>query len=165
VVQVYASRPGSRVRRAPRELAGFATVAIGAGETAEVVVRIARDDLAHWDPWLRRWAVEGGEVVLAVGASSRDLRDTVTVTIGGDDLRVPLTADSTLAEWMSDPRGADVLGDVFAAAASGGAMAGLAADPSTMLFLGSLPLSRLAAFPGSPFTAATIGRMVAAAND
>ena len=166
VVQVYASRPGSRVRRAPRELAGFATVAIRAGKTAEAVVRIARDDLAHWDPWLRRWVVEGGEVVLAVGASSRDLRDTVTVTIDGDDLRVPLTADSTLGEWMSDPRGADVLGDVFAeAAASGGAMAGLAADPSTMLFLGSLPLSRLAGFPGSPFGPATIEKMVAAAND
>ena len=108
---------------------------------------------------------QGGDLVLAVGASSRDLRDTVTVTIDGDDLRVPLTADSTLAEWMTDPRGAGVLGDVFAEAAGDGAMAGLAADPSTMLFLGSLPLSRLAGFPGSPFTGATIARMVAAAND
>lgn len=166
VVQVYATLSPAKVRRAPKELKGFASVAVAAGETAEVVVRIARDDLAYWDPWLRKWAVEGGEYALCVGASSRDIRTTVSVAVDGDDTRTPLTADSTLAEWMNDPKGAEVLGQAFAAAfAEGGdEMANMAADPEIFTFLGSLPLRRLAAFPGSPFTADAVEKMAEAAN-
>ncbi|GAB4057497.1 glycoside hydrolase family 3 C-terminal domain-containing protein [Catellatospora paridis] len=166
VVQVYASLPGSAVRRAPRELKGFANVAIAAGHTADVVVRIARDDLAYWDPRLRRWAVEGGDYLLSVGASSRDLRTTVTVAVPGDDTRVPLTAESTLGEWLADPKGGQVLGQAFAAAAAqgGGGLAGMAADPQIFTFLSGVPLIRMSAFPGSPFTAEAVAQLVAAAN-
>jgi beta-glucosidase len=166
VVQVYASLAASKVRRAPKELKGFASAAIAVGETVEVVVSIARDDLAYWDPWLRRWAVEGGEYGLSVGASSRDIRCTVSVSVDGDDTRTPLTADSTLGEWMTDPQGAEVLGAAFAAAIAegGGEMASMATDPEVFTFLGSLPLRRLAAFPGSPFTADAVEKMVDAAN-
>lgn len=166
VVQVYASLPGSRVRRAPRELKGFAHVAIAAGQTADVVVRIDRDDLAYWDPSLRRWAVEGGDYLLAVGASSRDLRSTVTVKVDGDDTRVPLTAESTLGEWLADPIGGPVLAEAFVAAASqgGGGLAGMAADPQMFTLLAGVPLIRMAAFPGSPFTAEAVAQLVAAAN-
>jgi beta-glucosidase len=166
VVQVYAGLATSKVRRALRELKGFASVAIGAGATVEVVVRIARDDLAYWDPWLRKWLVEGGDYVLSVGASSRDIRTTATVTVDGDDTRTPLTADSTLGEWMADPKGAEVLGQAFASmiAEGGSEMAAMAADPEVFVFLGSLPLRRLAAFPGSPFTAEAVEKMTEAAN-
>lgn len=166
VIQVYASVPGSVVRRAPRELKGFANVAIAAGATVDVAIRIPRADLAYWDPRLGRWAVEGGAYVFAVGASSRDLRSTVSVQVTGDELRAPLTAQSTLAEWLSDPKGGEVLGAAFAAAmAEGGSdVAALAADPELFAFLGSLPLSRLAAFPGSPFSEDAVTQLVAAAN-
>ncbi|GIF98114.1 glycoside hydrolase family 3 C-terminal domain-containing protein [Catellatospora citrea] len=166
VVQVYASLPGSAVRRAPRELKGFANVAVAAGQTAVVVIRIARDDLAYWDPRLRRWAVEGGDYLLSVGASSRDLRTTVTVAVTGDDTRVPLSAESTLGEWLADPKGGQVLGQAFAAAAAqgGGGLAGMAADPQIFTFLSGVPLNRMAAFPGSPFTAEAVAQLVAAAN-
>ncbi|GAA1363821.1 glycoside hydrolase family 3 C-terminal domain-containing protein [Catellatospora chokoriensis] len=166
VVQVYASLPGSAVRRAPRELKGFANVAVAAGQTADVVIRIARDDLACWDPRLRRWAVEGGDYLLSVGASSRDLRTTVTVAVIGDDTRVPLSAESTLGEWLADPKGGQVLGQAFAAAAAqgGGGLAGMAADPQIFTFLSGVPLNRMAAFPGSPFTDEAVAQLVAAAN-
>ncbi|GAA1394360.1 glycoside hydrolase family 3 C-terminal domain-containing protein [Catellatospora coxensis] len=165
VVQVYASLPGSRVRRAPRELKGFTHVAIAAGETADVLVRIDRDDLAYWDPSLRRWAVEGGDYLLAVGASSRDLRTSVTVKVDGDDTRVPLTAESTLGEWLSDPLGGHVLAEAFAAAAAqGGGLVGMAADPQMFTLLAGVPLIRMAAFPGSPLTPEAIAHLVEAAN-
>ena len=109
VVQVYVSLPGSAVRRAPRELKAFANVAIAAGQTADVVLTIDRDDLAYWETRLGRWVVEGGEYHCAVGASSRDLRTTAVVKVPGDDARVPLTAESTVAEWLADPRGAELL--------------------------------------------------------
>ena len=114
VVQVYVSLPGSTVRRAPRELKAFASVLVAAGETADVTLTIERDDLAYWDTRLSRWVVEGGEYHCAVGASSRDLRTTAVAEVKGDDARVPLTTDSTLGEWLADPRGAQVLGQVFA---------------------------------------------------
>lgn len=166
VVQVYASRPGSKVRRAPRELKGFANVAITAGETADVVVRIPRDDLAYWDPWLGRWAVEGGGYLFAVAASSRDVRASVTLALEGDDTRRPLTADSTLGEWLEDPKGAEVLMAAWAEASTGDDPAASAlADPQVFTFLASLPLQRLTAFAGDQFDAAAIDRLVAQAND
>jgi beta-glucosidase len=170
VVQVYAGLPTSRVRRAPRELKGFANVAIAAGETVEVVIGIPRDDLAYWDPWLKRWAVEGGGYVLAVGASSRDVRTTVTVQVDGDDTRRPLTAESTLGEWLEDPKGVEVLMGAWAAATAGGGdngddkRASALADPQIFTFLASLPLQRLTAFAGDQFDADAIERLVAAAN-
>jgi beta-glucosidase len=167
VVQVYAGLPTSRVRRAPRELKGFANVAIAAGGTVEVVVRIPREDLAYWDPWLGRWAVEGGEYVLAVGASSRDVRTTVTVHVDGDDTRRPLTAESTLGEWLEDPKGVEVLMGAWAAATAGGdddKRASALADPQIFTFLASLPLKRLTAFAGDQFDADAIDQLVAEAN-
>jgi beta-glucosidase len=168
VVQVYVSVPGSAVRRAPRELKAFANVAIAAGQTADVVLTIDRDDLAYWETRLGRWVVEGGEYHCAVGASSRDLRTTAAVEVAGDDARVPLTAESTVAEWFADPRGAELLGQAFAAAAAsgdGGPVTGLLADPGLAMFIGSLPLSRVAAFPGNPVTPELLAKLVAAAND
>jgi len=166
VVQVYVSLPGSAVSRAKRELKAFASVPVRAGETEEVVLVIDRDDLAYWDTRLDRWVVEGGEYHCAVGASSRDLRATATVEVQGDDARVPLTTDSTLGEWLADPRGAQALGTVFAETAGDGAgpLAAVFADPTMMLLLRGTPVGRLAAFPGSPLTAETIAKLVAAVN-
>ncbi|GIJ68397.1 glycoside hydrolase family 3 C-terminal domain-containing protein [Virgisporangium ochraceum] len=175
VVQVYAGLPGSKVRRAPRELKGFANVAVAAGATVEVTVRIPRADLAYWDPWLGRWAVEGGEYVLSVGASSRDVRTSVTVAVDGDDTRRPLTAGSTLQEWLDDPKGAEVLMNAWAAATAGGddtgdgtggnnQAAAALADPQVFMFLASLPLGRLTSFAGDQFGADAIDALVREAN-
>jgi len=166
VVQVYVSLPGSAVRRAPRELKAFASVPVAAGQTADVTLVIERDDLAYWDTRLGRWVVEGGEYHCAVGASSRDLRGTAVVEVKGDDARVPLSTDSTLGEWLADPRGAQVLGQAFAGAAgdADGPMAAAFADPTMLLFLSAIPLGRMAAFPGSPLTPQLIAELVTAAN-
>ena len=168
VVQVYVSLPGSAVRRSPRELKAFANVAIAAGRTADVVLTIDRADLAYWETRLGRWVVEGGEYQFAVGASSRDLRTTAVAAVPGDDARVPLTAESTVAEWFADPRGAELLGQAFAAAAAsgdGGPAAGLLSDPALATFIGSFPLSRMAVFPGNPLTPEVLDKLVAAANN
>jgi beta-glucosidase len=166
VVQVYAGLPGSRVSRAKRELKAFASVPITAGETVEVVLTIDRDDLAYWDTMLNRWVVEGGQYQCAVGASSRDLRGTVAVEVPGDDARVPLTADSTLGEWLADPRGAQAIGQAFGALPGddSGPMAAFFADPTMMLFLSGTPLARMTAFPGSPLTAEGVAKLVADVN-
>ncbi|GAA4600362.1 glycoside hydrolase family 3 C-terminal domain-containing protein [Actinoplanes octamycinicus] len=168
VVQIYVSRPGSRVRRAPRELKAFANVAVAAGATVEVTLRVERDDLAYWDTRLHRWVVEDGPYLFEIGASSRDIRATVTREVAGDEARVPLTEESSIGEWFADPRGAEVLGEAFAAAmeqVGDSTMAAMAADPGMMLMMASIPIKRMAAFPGSPVTADTLRKLVQAAND
>jgi beta-glucosidase len=155
------------VRRAPRELKAFANVAIAAGETVEVVLGIDRTDLAYWETRLGRWVVEGGDYHCAVGASSRDLRTTAVVKIPGDDARIPLTPDSTVAEWLADPRGAKLLTEAFAAAPAGGdapPILEMLADPNLMEFIGSFPLGRMAAF-GTALPPETLQKLLAAAND
>ncbi|MGH3251706.1 MAG: fibronectin type III-like domain-contianing protein, partial [Trebonia sp.] len=166
VVQVYVSLPGSTVSRAKRELKAFASVPVKAGQTADVVLTIDRGDLAYWDTRLDRWVVEGGEYHCAVGASSRDLRSTALVAVKGDDARAPLTADSTLGEWLADPRGGPAIGRAFAGTPGeeSGPMGAFFSDPTLLLFLTSIPLGRLTAFPGSPLTAEAIAKLVAAAN-
>jgi beta-glucosidase len=162
VVQVYVSLPGSRVRRAPRELKAFASVPIAAGQTVPVRLPIEREDLAYWDTRLGRWVVEGGEYHCAVGASSRDLRSTAVVDVAGDDARVPLTADSSIAEWLADPRGAELLAQAFAAATDP-TVGRMLSNPEMLELLGSAPLNRMAAFPGSPVTREVLEKLVAAA--
>jgi beta-glucosidase len=79
---------------------------------------------------------------------------------------VPLTADSTLGEWLADPRGAQAISQAFAVlpGEESGPMAAFFADPTMMLFLSSIPLGRMTSFPGSPLTAETVAKVVAAAN-
>ncbi|MEV4510491.1 glycoside hydrolase family 3 C-terminal domain-containing protein [Dactylosporangium sp. NPDC049525] len=167
VVQAYVSLPGSAVRRAPRELKAFANVAIAAGATVEVELPIARDDLAYWDTRVSRWVVEGGTYQVEVGASSRDLRVTATAAVDGDEVRVPLTGESTIAEWLSDPKGAQALGEVFASLAAdgeAGTMARTASSPEMLTLMGSLPLSRLSVFAGEAFGPAAIEKLSASVN-
>lgn len=57
VVQFYVAAPGSQVERAPKELKGFARVALQPGETKTVRVEIPAEDLAYYDEALG-WTVE-----------------------------------------------------------------------------------------------------------
>ena len=74
VVQVYVRDPQASVLRPTRELKAFAKVALEPGESREVTFALTGRDLSYWHPGLHRWVVEGGEFVVEVGASSRDIR-------------------------------------------------------------------------------------------
>lgn len=163
VVQVYVSVPGSSVQRPVRELKGFANVAVAAGASERVTVRIPSEDLAFYDTAQERWVVEGGEYEVAVGASSRDLRGTATVALAGDAGLPLLAFDSTLGEWLAHPVGGQILMGALGQS-GGGAVAGMLDDPGLRRMAESMPLNRVAAFPGSPVTAEQIHQLVAAAN-
>ena len=81
VVQVYASRPGSAVRRPARWLAGFAVVTAQPGEVRDVHVEVPARALRHWDADLGRWAVESGDLVLAAAPHAGAAGSTATVTL------------------------------------------------------------------------------------
>lgn len=164
VVQVYVSVPGSRVQRPVRELKGFANVAVAAGATETVLVEIPAADLAYYDTELGGWVVEGGDYVVEVGASSRDLRGSATVALAGDGRRAPLTVDSTLGEWLEHPVGGPVLMAALAQSEEAQGMGAMLADPDLRRMAESIPLIRAASFPGSPVTREQLDQLVAAAG-
>lgn len=71
VVQIYVAAAGSKVERAPRELKGFARVALQPGETQTVRVEIPVRDLAYYDEQ-SGWTVEPLEYELIAGRHSLD---------------------------------------------------------------------------------------------
>jgi beta-glucosidase len=149
IVQVYMSLPGSAAVRAPRELKGFAKVALAAGESRSVEVHVRREDLAYWDIRVDRWMVEGGEYVVEVGASSRDIRQTLTVDVAGDTAHVPLTMNSSIGEVLAHPVAGPIVQQAFASG-GGGAAGAIMADPAKFKMMASFPVGRLATFPGMP---------------
>jgi beta-glucosidase len=80
VVQVYASRPDSAVRRPARWLAGFTVVTAEPGESVEVPVEVTVRALRHWETG-RGWALEPGRVTLSVGTSAGRLLAATTVDL------------------------------------------------------------------------------------
>lgn len=163
VVQVYTSVPGSAVKRAPRELKGFAKVTLAVGESRAVEVRVRRSDLAYWDTRVDAWIVEGGAYTVEVGASSRDIRATVPVEVEGDPVRIPLTRESSMGEVMAHPAASQLIQRALAASGDTTTNA-LMADPSLFKMMSSFPIGRLASFPGMRFGHDQVDQLIAAAN-
>ncbi|MDQ4215125.1 glycoside hydrolase family 3 C-terminal domain-containing protein [Microbacterium sp. ASV81] len=140
VVQAYTSLPGSAVQRPPRELKAFASVHLEPGETASVALRIRRSELAYWDVRIDRWIVEGGDYVIEVGASSRDLRTSTAVAVGGDEVVLPVSLASSFDELLHDP----VVGpDLHALIDERYGTA----DEHLLKMMGNFPVGRLDGFP------------------
>ncbi len=147
VVQVYVGDPVSALVRPVRELKGFAKVDLEPGASATATVVLAERDLSYWSTRAGGWVFEPGSFEVAVGASSRDLRQVAVVEVDGPPLMLPLDRESTLEEWLEHPLGHEV---VLAAlrTSPGGDLTGLVDDPDRRRMLGSFPLKRLASMLG-----------------
>lgn len=156
IVQVYTSLADSVVTRAPRELKAFGTLQLDPGETRRVELVVRRSDLAYWDVRVDRWVVEGGDYTVDVAASSRDIRATTTVAVAGDDVRVPLDANSSIGDLLENP----VTGPVIREALE--PMFG--EDEGMLRMMASFPIGRLANFPNAPVSAAQVEELLTAAN-
>ncbi|MHB8340628.1 MAG: beta-glucosidase family protein [Mycobacteriales bacterium] len=89
VVQVYSLAPADRPDVPPRQLAGFATVELAAGEQACAQVSLSPRSLAFWDTAGTAWRVPGGQRRLAVARSATDILGEVTVTLAERLLPTP----------------------------------------------------------------------------
>ena len=154
VVQVYVADPSCAVARPPRELKAFAKVSLEPGAAQRVSLRLTWRDLSYWSPRHGRWVLECGLFDIAVGASSRDLRLTASLEVDAAPLVPPLTRTSTLAEWLAQPAAAALLRE-------SGAGGGILDDAELLKVIGSLPMSRLAMFPGMGIGAQDLDELVA----
>lgn len=81
VSQLYVRYPDA-ADQPLRQLRGFERTMIATGESARVTFSVRRRDLSMWDVSAQQWAVVDGDYVFSVGASSRDLRVSQTLTVG-----------------------------------------------------------------------------------
>jgi beta-glucosidase len=89
VVQVYVRDVESTLPRPAKELAGFVKLRLEPGQTARAEVPLGRRSFAVWDSRANDWLVEAGEYEILVGASSTDLRGSVTVRVESGDRITP----------------------------------------------------------------------------
>lgn len=114
IVQVYVHDHKSGLVRSPKELKAFAKVALKPGETKTVSLHLDFRAFAYYHPAYRQWITEDGEFDLLIGASSADIRCTQTVTLQSTlELPCLLDRESTLRDWLEDPRGQHVFGPLF----------------------------------------------------
>ncbi|WP_235934507.1 glycoside hydrolase family 3 C-terminal domain-containing protein [Paramicrobacterium chengjingii] len=165
IVQVYTSLADSRVQRAPRELTGFQSAEISAGETVEVEIVVRREDLAVWDTRSGRWQVEGGQYDFHVASSSRDIRSTLSLSIDADPGAAPLSRESSIGEVLADPFAAQLVRETLAAVAEQMPdVANVLDDDEMMSLMSSYPIGRLPGYGGLPLTVENIDELIALAN-
>lgn len=81
VAQLYVAFPAEA--DAPiRSLRGFERVLIASGASQTVDFALRRRDLSYWDVAAQDWKIATGDYTFSVGASSRDLRANVTLSLG-----------------------------------------------------------------------------------
>lgn len=114
IVQLYVHDQKSDLVRPPKELKGFVKVELQPGETKTVSFALDFRSFAYYHPKYQQWITEDGDFEIMIGASSVDIRHSLTVTLQST-LELPCLIDkeSTIREWMADPRGEVVLGPVL----------------------------------------------------
>ena len=178
-----------RPLRPRRELRGFEKVRLEPGEARRVEFQLDVRALSRYEPATGSWVADAGEYRLEVGASSRDIRLAGVAALDGTVPPPALGIGSSLEEWLADPDAAAALlaattgsgagggaaggtGTGSGAAAGGGnpdssgvpdADTGAAPDraqlAASLALVGSMPLNRLARFPGSPVTPALLKQL------
>lgn len=81
IVQVYVGKPQSDVFRPVKELKGFAKVYLEPGEEKKVEITLEPRAFAYYNTEIHDWYCESGEYEISVGASSRDIRKTLHITL------------------------------------------------------------------------------------
>jgi beta-glucosidase len=114
IVQVYVHDRKAGLIRPEKELKGFAKVELQLGETKSVSVPLDFRSFAYYHPRYKQWITEDGEFDLLIGASSADIRCRLSVTLKST-LSLPciLDKESTIREWMDDPRGKVIFGSYY----------------------------------------------------
>ena len=126
---------------------------------------MSRTDLGYWDVRVGRFVVEAGDYTVAVAASSRDIRAEAQHPVVGDEVRVPLTSTSLVAEVLEHPVAGPALLSVLqsAMAARGG---NAEKQPSNIVkMLASMPVSTMMTMLGDPQQAGLIEAVLDEANN
>ncbi|MEF2070600.1 beta-glucosidase [Consotaella aegiceratis] len=87
ICQLYLRPINPRLARPPRELKGFAKVALEPGETKTVRITVAPRDFRYYDPAHCDWVLDDSWIAVEIGASSRDIRLSAEIEVEASMVR------------------------------------------------------------------------------
>ena len=153
---MYVRDVTASVARPVRELKGFTKISLAPGEARSVSITLDQRAFSFWSELVGRWVVEAGEFAIEVGRNSRDLPLVEVVDVAAPSIAAPITADSTLHEWMADPVALRLIREAVATG-----QADPTRDAELVSVIGSMPMSTLAAFSGMSIDYDTLDGLVA----
>lgn len=109
IVQLYVRDVQSTFARPEKELKGFAKVELNPRQTKTVTFTLDREAFWYFDTARNAWTVEPGEFEILIGASSRDIRLTGSVTLLPEPRASRLHTGLTIKTLLSDPAGRAVV--------------------------------------------------------
>jgi len=92
IVQLYVSDSESTLQRPEKELKKFVKIELAPGESKEISFELTSRDFSYFDSKRHMWIAESGEFDILVGASSRDIKQTSTVSMNSVQ-QVPIGFD------------------------------------------------------------------------
>jgi beta-glucosidase len=90
IAQLYVKAPASVLFKAEKELKGFAKVFLGPQESKTASITLNSRAFAYYNTNIHDWHVESGRYIIALGASSRDIRLTAEVDVTSSKEAVPI---------------------------------------------------------------------------
>lgn len=103
IAQIYVADKESTIFRPVKELRAFEKVFLKAGEEKKVSVELSKRAFAFWNININDWMVETGEFDILIGASSRDMRLSKTITVESIVIaKIPDYRESAPAYYTAD---------------------------------------------------------------
>jgi len=99
IAQLYVHDLQSTIFRPDKELKGFAKVELQPGEETEVTLALGQRAFAYYDVPSRGWVVEAGDFEILVGASSRDIRLTASLSLDAQGVVSPANKEKLSAYY------------------------------------------------------------------
>ena len=82
VVQIYTSKPDSKIDRPVQELKAFTKTSIlNPGEEVNLIFKIPLNELTYWNEKDSKWTLEKGQYIVHASSSSRDIRLSKDINI------------------------------------------------------------------------------------
>ncbi|MBI1333659.1 MAG: beta-glucosidase [Armatimonadetes bacterium] len=104
VVQLYIHDLAPKIDRPIQELKAFQKVMLEPGETKTVHLTVPPRAFAYCDVPGKQWKADAGRYELEIGASSRDIRQRATVTLGSDFTEsIPFMSEQTAPKAATEP--------------------------------------------------------------
>lgn len=108
-LQLYVA-PLHQPGRPVRELRGFDKLSLAPGETKTASFRLNREAFAYWEERLPGWYAPGGEYQIQIGASSRDIRLSATISLSAPEpLPLDIDMNTTIGDLLAIPKYAQQL--------------------------------------------------------
>lgn len=102
VPQLYVRFSGSRYKRPRQQLVGFDRIRLAPGESKRIRFELNAEALEVWDVTRGRFCLENGSCILMLGASSADIRRTLTVPVEGETIPPRDLGQVTVADRFDD---------------------------------------------------------------